>query len=150
MKIDDRVEERVRAAFSGVVGKDAEAMQEALRPLDQNESRLAVTYATLVCGYITRHIFDNVLSEDRLRALAADVVTTVREWVDLGSVESVASFLKEASSADPDYSAMTEEDLVGYSFVIGGYLLSRYRPEGMRWFEYLDKIWNEAEAANGS
>lgn len=150
MVIDEAVEKRVREAFSGVVGRNAERMKEALRPLDQQGSRLAVTYAVLVCGYVVRDVLDNDLSEEGLRAFAEDIVAEEHDWANLGSVDSVASFLKEASSADPDFSKTSEEDLVGYSFVIGGYLLSRYRPEGKRWFEYLDDIWNDAVAADGS
>lgn len=37
--------------------------------------------------------------------------------------------------------------MAGHAFVVGGYLVARYRHDGQHWYDYLDDIWNTAVAA---
>jgi hypothetical protein len=146
MKIDDAIEDRVRTAFSAVLDHDPGALKTALGRLDSDDLATAVSYAIHVCGYVVVDVFNGALSDAGVAELAQYVVNDSREWVELGDAAAVAAFLRAAAAGDPRFPGVPAEDVAGHAFVIGGYLLSRFRHEGQRWFEYLDDIWNSTQA----
>jgi hypothetical protein len=148
MHIDERIERHVREAFSNVVGRDRDGLLGTLRPLSPADLQTAVNYAMYACGYVVMDVLEGELSEDGLAELARDTVEGTRDWMDLGDPGAIASFLRAAASGDPAFRSVPEEDVAGHAFVVGGYLLSRYRHEGQRWFEYLDDAWNDAVASD--
>lgn len=147
MRIDERIEGQVRKAFSAVVGKDGDEMVAAIRDLGEDDAQAAVGYALFVVGYIVNDAFPNGPTEPDLRSIADDVITGVSDWVRIGTVDTVATFLRAAGAGDTTFRGITQDDLPGTAFVCGGYLLARYRREDQRWWEYLNEIWAAAEAA---
>jgi len=145
MRIDERIEEQVRKAFSAVVGKDGDEMVAAVSELTEDDAQTALGYALFVVGYIVNEAFPDGPSESDLRSMADDIVSGVSEWVNIGSVDSVAALLGAAGSGDTTFDGITQDDLPGMAFVTGGYLLARYRLKDQRWWEYLNEIWARAE-----
>lgn len=147
MRVDERIEEHVRRAFSAVVGKDGDGMVAAIRDLGEEDAKTAVGYAVFVVGYIVNNAFPDGPNQADLRSMAEDVITGVADWVKVGTVDVVAAFLGSAATGATTFEGIAQEDLPGMAFVCGGYLLARYRLKKQRWFEYLDEIWNAAETA---
>lgn len=150
MRVDDHIEDAVRSAFAAAVDKDADGIPLALRSLSEDQSTAAVAYAAYVVGYVTRDLLGADLGEDSIRELANDLIKDVSAWFNLGDGDSVAAYLLACANGDTQFSGTDPKDVALYGFVVGGHLLSRYRPEGTRWFEYLDSTWNAAEAAPDS
>ena len=147
MRIDKVIERRVREAFAAVIGHDESDLRAHLRVLSERELQVALVYATFVTGYVVSDVFEGAPDDAELTEMAEDAVQGTKDWIDLGGIESVVAFLKAATAGNADFPGVPGEDIAGYAFVIGGYLLSRYRREGQRWYEYLDDIWNAAQAA---
>lgn len=148
MQIDEAIEERVRTAFGAVIGEKPAELKAVLVRFTPGELQTAVSYAAYVCAYIVADVLDGELPEDGLEVMAQQVVEDNKSWVDLGEVATVVSFLKASATSDASFPGVPDEDVAGNSFVIAASLLSRFRPEGQRWFEYLDGIWNSAQAAD--
>jgi hypothetical protein len=146
MQIDDAIEDRVRTAFSAAIDHNSSDLKAALGRFNAKDFKIATSYAIYVCGYVVTDVFNSKPSDEGIAELSEYIVNDNKSWVDLGSPTAIANFLKAASTGDVAFPGVPEEDVVGHSFVIGGYLLSRFRPEGQRWFEYLDGIWNAAQA----
>lgn len=143
MKIEDNVEDAVRNAFTAVVDKNADGIGTALRPLSADKATTAVGYAAFVVGYVVRDVLNDKVTKPELNEFAADIAADLRTWYPHGT--DVAALLTACVSGDP--SGISEDAAVDV-FAVGGHLLSRYRPENTRWFEYLDAIWDAAEAAS--
>jgi hypothetical protein len=148
MRIDEAIEQEVREAFSAVIGRDAADLKAALAKLGGPDFSTAVSYALYVIGYVALDVLDGELPEDGVAEMARDAVTGTKEWIDLGTPEAIAALITSAAKADVNVPGVPSEDVPGHAFVVGGYVLSRYRPDGKRWFEYLDDIWNAAVATD--
>lgn len=146
MEIDEAIEDHVRTAFSAAIGHNPNDLKAALGQIDARDFPVAVSYAIYVCGYIVSDVFNGERRDTGIAEMAEYVVADNKEWVDLGSAATVAEFLKAAAAGDMTSAAVAGDEVAGQSFVIGGYLLSRFRHAGQRWFEYLDDIWNGHQA----
>jgi len=147
MQIDEDVEHKVREIYSAVVGRDTQELDAKLRGLaaDGVETvTTALNYTMYVCGYVVLDLMGNGPSEEGLTELAQDTKEGTQDWIDVGTPEQIAALLRAAAKMDfaPE---VPREDLLGHLCVIGGFLLSRYRHEGQRWFEFLDDAWNVAD-----
>jgi hypothetical protein len=147
MQIDENIERHVRAAFSAVIGQKPDDLKAALKGLSPADLQTGVTYAIYVCGYVVLEVLDGEVVEDGIAELARDIVEGNKIWTDLDDVSVIASFLKAAAAGNINFPGVPEEDAAGLAFVAGGYLLTRYRHDGQRWFEHLDDVWNAALAA---
>lgn len=146
MQIDQAVEAKVREAFSRVIAQDRKGMITALDGLSERDTATALSYAVIVCGYIANNVYPDGVTTETSKELAASAVADLAGWVDLGSKETVGRFLEAAAKGDTTFTGFPKEDLLGHAFVVGGYLLATCRDEGQEWYEYLDEIWNTAEA----
>lgn len=147
MRIDERIEESVRKAFSAVVAKDGDTMVKTILALGEKDAETAVRYALYVVGYVVNNAHPHGATNADLRAMASDLADGVADWVNVGDTDTVASFLRSAASGDTTFEGIPAEDVPGTAFVCGGYLLARYRLEDQRWWEYLNEVWEAAEAA---
>jgi hypothetical protein len=146
MRIDERVEARVRESYSAVVGRDADRMVAAFEGLDPAGSVQAIQLGVFVVGFIMKDCFHDGPTEADVREVAHEVIDAVKDWIDLGEADEVATFLLSASRADMIFPGVPKEDVVGLTFVCGGYLLASRSRETQRWYEYLDEIWGVLEA----
>lgn len=147
MQIDERVEARVREAFSAAIGGDGDQMVTALQGLDENDAIRAVQLGLYVVGFVMKHAFGPSPSAADAEETAREVIDRTSSWVDLGTPAEVAAYLLSAARGDVAFPGVPKEDLIGLTFVCGGYLLATRRLEDQRWYEYLDQIWAALEAA---
>jgi hypothetical protein len=147
MKIDERVEGRLRVAYSAAIGKDADQISEALAGITKDETAKFIGLGIFVCGFIVKDVLREELDDDRLLALARDIVKDEADWMDLGDPAVVAAFLKAAATGDHQLAGLDGEDITGLAIVCGAHLLAHYRLGEQRWFQYLDEIWAALEAA---
>src|SRR5690349_4920120 len=127
MQIDDAVEDHVRTAFGAAIDHNPSGLKAALSPLSADDLKTATSYAIYACGYIVLDVFNAQPSGEGIAEMAAYIVDDNKDWVDLGDPAVVAKFLKATTTGDVTFPGVAEEDVVGHSFVIGGYLLSRFR-----------------------
>lgn len=142
--LEQRIEEQVREAFSGVVGSDGDRMVGAIQSLDEEDARKAVGLALYVCGHIVNDIYPDGATEAELQELAQAIVTEESDWVDVGDAATIAKFLGEvAKGQDP---SISQSELAGTAFVCGGHLLASFSNEDQKWWEYLNEIEDTIEA----
>jgi hypothetical protein len=146
MDIDQRIESHVRKAYSRVVGRDGDGMIAALADLDDTDWQMAVWLGVFVCGFIVKDVFPDGPTDDELRGLAQGIIDAESDWVDLGPVDQVATYLRAAADGDPTLAGLPRKDVIGLTFVCGGHLLATHRLKDQNWWEYLDEIWAALEA----
>lgn len=147
MRVDDGVEKRLREAYSGAIGKDADRISRTLVGITNEETVTFVGLGLYVAGFIVNDIYPDGPTDDDVRELAAQIIEGESGWMDLGDDDTVARFLKAAATGDTTLGGLGGDDLMGHAIVCGGHLLSHYRLAGQRWYQYLDEIWAIAEAA---
>lgn len=146
MRIDARIEDPLRNAFAAVVDREPSGIEPALEVLDEEQSSAVLNYAVFVVGYVMHDVFGEDTDSEAAEVMAERLIPRVSDWSGVGDYAQVAAFLAACSTGDGEFAGVDPENVAGYSLIIGGNLLSRHRPEGMRWFEYLDQIWNYAES----
>lgn len=147
MPVDQRAEERLRAAFSGAVGRKPEKISAALAGVPQSKSQAVIGLALYVVGSVINDATGAAATDDAVRDIAEQLVTGESDWIDVGDIDTVVRFLKAASAGDiTAVNRLDTEDLVGLSVVAGAHLLAHYRKEDQRWYQYLDEILNNYEA----
>jgi hypothetical protein len=147
MRIDERVEARVRESFGAVLDRDGNRMTAAFEGLDESDSELAIRLGVYVVGFVMNDAFREGPAAADAHATARDIIESEGSWVDVGTPDEVANFLLSAARSDITFPGVPKEDLVGLTFVCGAYLLGTRRLESQQWFEYLDQIWAVLEAA---
>lgn len=146
MRIDERIEECVREAFAAAIAKEGDRMVAALKPLSEEDARTGIGYAVFVCGHVINALFPDGPTHDDLLAMAQRVVDSERGWVNLGEAGNVANFLGAAAQGDTTFPDVNKEDVIGYAFVCGAYLLTSYRRDGQTWWTHLDEVWEAAQS----
>lgn len=146
MKIDERIEECVREAFAAAIAKEGDRMVGALKPLSEQDARTSIGYAVFVCGHVTGALFLEGPTQDDLVTMAQRIIDSEGDWVNLGDAENVAHFLGAAARGDTSFPNVKRDDIIGYAFVCGAYLLTSYRRDGQTWWTHLDEVWEAAQA----
>lgn len=144
MKIDPEIEDPLRNCFAAVVDQDAGGLVAPLEALTEEQARQAGTYAMFVVNFVMHDVYDDPDS-DAAGLMAKEAVADISKWMELGPEAEASAFLLACANWDASFPGVEADRVAVYAFVLGGYLLSHFRPEGMRWFEYLDMIWNFAE-----
>jgi hypothetical protein len=147
MQIDPRIEEQVREAYRGVIAEDGDRMVAVFRDLSEDDARTAVAYGVFVAGYIVNDVFRDGATEAELRELATKIIASESDWINLGRPDTVARLLAAASKGDTTFPGVPPEDVIGHTFVSGGYLLGVYRRKDQHWWDYLNEIWEALLAA---
>ena len=147
MEIDPRIEEHVREAYRGVIARDGDRMVAAFRDLNAEDSAKAVAYGVFVLGYIVNDVFRDGASDTDLQTLAAKIIKSESDWINLNSADNLARVLRSAAVADVTFPGVPRGDVIGHVFAAGGYLLGVYRRADEEWWNYLDEIWAALLAA---
>src|SRR5262249_5590323 len=114
--------------------------------LGDKDFRRCVGYGLLVVRCAVFDIYPSGPTDENLRELAKKIVEKEADWVDLGDVERTARFLGAVAQDDPSFGGLDPDELMLLTFVCGGHLLSRYRLEDQRWWDYLNEIWDKVLA----
>jgi hypothetical protein len=146
MQIDARIEEYVREAYRGVAAEDGDRMVAAFEGLSQQDAARVLGYGLFVVGYILREVLRKGPTEEDFDVIAGRAIETVSSWIDLGPKNELVALMRAASKGEMKICGVPGDDLVGFIFVLGGYLLQVYRLPNQHWYEYLDEIWSHAQA----
>jgi hypothetical protein len=142
MDMNDSVETRLRESYGAAISKDPDRMSRAVDDIAPQESATLVDVGLYVSGYIVNDIYWDGLSDDNTRELAAKIVAEESDWIDVGDADTIVRFLNAAVTGDATTVAgLGGENLTRLVVVCGGHLLAYHRPDGQRWYEYLDEIW---------
>jgi hypothetical protein len=151
MRLDEQVEARLRKAYSAAIAKKADDVTAALAGITNEQSITMIGLGLYVAGYIVNDIHRDGVTDEKVRALATEIVNGESDWMDLGEVEPVARFLRAAAQGDVEtITRLGPEDATGLVIVAGAHLLAYYRQEGERWHSYLDAILDNYEAAEAT
>jgi hypothetical protein len=147
MRVDERIEPRLREAYSAVIAKDADRVSAALQGMTAEDTTTFLGLGLFVCGFIVNDIYKESATDENVRELAGKIIAKQSDWMDVGEPEVVTAFLKAAASGDTRLAGLGGEDITGLTIICGGHLLGYYRLNDQRWYEYLDEIWAALEAA---
>ncbi|GAA5198430.1 hypothetical protein GCM10023322_71840 [Rugosimonospora acidiphila] len=144
MPINSQVEERLRKAYSGAIAKDPDAVAGALDGISKEDTASLITMGLYVSGFVANDIYRDGPTDEDFRELASKISEKESDWIDLDRA-SVAEFLKVAVTGDVTLGGLGGEDVTGLAVVCGAHLLSYYRLDDQRWYQYLDEIWDSYE-----
>ena len=146
--MDQQAEESLRAAFSGAIGRNPEAISAALAGVPRGRSEEVIGLALYVIGSVVNEATGGGLTDATVRDIAEQLVSGESDWIHVGDVGTVTRFLTAAATGDiTAVNQLDTGDLVGLSVVAGAHLLAHYRDEGQRWYQYLDEILDGFETA---
>lgn len=145
MRIDERIEDHVRNAFSAVIARDGRKMVDALRGLDETDSRIALGLALYVCGFVVNDVYRDGATEHEVRELAEQITRSEANWVTLDPDE-VTTLLTAAATGDGTFGGLARKDVPALAFISGGHLVGAFSHDDQPWYEYLDEIWAAFEA----
>jgi hypothetical protein len=145
MRIDERVEGRLRECYSGAIAKDSDRISAALAGITKDDTTRLLGLGLFVVGFVVKDVLREDLTDERIRELAEKIVTKQADWMELGDPSEVAAFLKAAATGDRQLAGLGGEDITGLVIICGAHLLNYYRLDGQRWFQYLDEIWANLE-----
>jgi hypothetical protein len=146
MRIDERIEQRVRDAFGAVANRDGAGMAAAPQGLSNEDVATALSYGLFVVGFILNDVLREGPTDEDYEVIAGRAIDAASGWIDLGDRAAVVALLRAAAKGDPSVPGVSPEDVLGHTFVLGGYLLQAYRLDNQHWWEYLDDIWAQLEA----
>jgi hypothetical protein len=146
MQIDEQIEEHVREAYRGVAAEDGARIARAFEGLSPDDAATTLGYGLFVMGFVINDVLRKGATDADLDGIAQRAIETVSGWVDLGDKAAVVALLSAASKGDGSVPGVPPEDVLGNTFVLGGYLLQAYRLDSQHWWEYLDDIWAQAQA----
>lgn len=146
MKIDEKIEERVREALAACVGEDLRRFDAALDGLTGTQGPVAWSYALYAAGTVLNTILPSGVTEKDLDEISQEAIDAL-PWYDLGGSDQVKALLRSAAAGDPTLRSVDPDKAVVMTFVLASYLLQAYRPDGQEWWDYLDAIWNAAEVS---
>jgi hypothetical protein len=147
MPVNSQVEERMRKAYSGAVAKDSDIVARALDGISKADTGTLIAMGLYVVGFIANDIYRDGPTDEEYQELAVKISDKESDWIDLNR-DSVAGFLKVAATGDATLGGLDGEDLTGLAIVCGAHLLSYYRLDDQRWYQYLDEIWDSYEQAS--
>jgi hypothetical protein len=140
MELDDSVEKRLREAYCGAISKDPDRISRALDGITPQETATFVDLGLYVSGYIVNEIFQHSPTDDNVRELADRIGARESDWTQTGDADTIVRFLDAAVTGDTTRVGLGAADLTRLVIVCGGHLLAYHRPDGQRWYEYLDEI----------
>jgi hypothetical protein len=142
MKIDERIEEHVREAFSAAIGRDGDRLVAALDGLDERDSQTALALGLAVCEFVLNDAFGAEPTPAELSTEAEEMRGDLPELLSLDSREQIAAFLGTVARGDTAMAGLDAARIVWLTFVCGGYLLGTRSLDDQKWWEYLNEIWD--------
>lgn len=147
MRIDERVEPRVREALAAVVKRDPTRFEAAMAEFDRTNSvQQGVQLATAVVLAVVMDAFGGKPTGDQVVQLAV-ALAGLEQWMQ-PTAEEISAYLNAVLKGQPATDALTGDQVVVLSFLTAGSLLASRSEaaDGKRWFNYLDRIEAAIEA----
>lgn len=149
MKIDKKVEPAVREAFAASVAEEPERFETAFEVIaDRGDdfARRALSLAIAIDASALFNLHEGLWpDEEQARKLAHDFMES-ETWARVPE-EDAATFLTALSDPASLPTALPLGDLAWTSYVMGGWLLAAFLPEGRDWTDFLDDILDKLEDA---
>jgi hypothetical protein len=149
MKIDKSVEVAVREAFAAAVAQEPERFEAALAALSAGGDTFAgeaVDLALAVDATALFTVHGGQWPDGEQVSAVAQSFSESEQWAQV-EPDVAVKFLTALANQTPVLDVLALEDVVGTVFVVGGWLLSGYLPEGKDWTDYLDEILAGLESA---
>ena len=148
LRIDEQVEPVVREAFAGAVVGDPGRFDRAFDAVAARGAAFAQHGALLAATVDAAALFilhgEQMPGDEQLRYLALQF-EEAQAWA--GIPPGVAlTFLTALASGTPVVDVLPLERVAEMAFVMGGWLLSAFLPEGGEWTDFLDHILDSLEA----
>jgi hypothetical protein len=149
VKIDNEVEPVVREAFASSVAAEPDRFNNALENLGSRGdqfAREALRLALSIDAAALYVIHDGQRpNSEQLQSLAQDFTKT-ETWVDIAP-EVPIKFLTALAEGTSVFEVLPPDDVADVTFVMGGWLLAAFLPDGKDWTDFLDEILDALEAA---
>lgn len=146
MKIDERVEPHVRTAIDAAVKRNFEKLDAALRAFpDDDAVRKAVELTLVVISFVMYDVHDGKPSAEQIRAVAGKLAE-MEAWAE-PTADEVDTFLGKLLNGQQFVPEVPAESIIILSFVVAANLLSSFRNQDERWWDYLDRAESVIEAA---
>jgi hypothetical protein len=148
VKVDARVEPLVREGLAAAISQDGDRFAEAVKDIADRgdeffQEAVALTLAICAGTLITLH--NGQRPGDEQLVYLARTVTGDEEWAGLEEPKTL-TFLTALADRQAVDEKMSVTDMTTLGFVVGGWLLAGFLPEGKEWEELLDEVetWLEA------
>lgn len=146
MRIDNRIEKRVREVFAAVITQDIGRMESAIRSFPNDK---ALTEGVRLAAAIGLYVLGDILgpgpSEDTLLQIARQIAAS-EGWADI-KADEVMSYLTAALARISFQEVLPADRFAVLTYVIAGCLVSFFHRPEEKWWEFLDRAEAGLEAA---
>lgn len=148
MAIDPKVEEPLRAMLGHAMRHELDDLLDQVRSVDDAAYAECLKLCVVAAGYIVVDVAGRWPVDADLREGARIAAgSAIRLPVTEGEIYTFLS--RSVFGFEAIDTAFAEPlQVVQVPLFATASLLSKFRPESLRWFEYLDQIWNAYEAAD--
>jgi hypothetical protein len=148
VKVDAQVEPLVREGLRAAISQDGDQFAGAVKDIADRGDEFfheAVTLTLAICAGTLITIHEGQRPGDEQLAYLARTVTGDEVWAGLEE-PTVLTFLTALADRQPIDDKMSVTEMTTHGFVVGGWLLAGFLPEGKEWEELLDEVetWLEA------
>jgi hypothetical protein len=145
MPIDPKVEEPTRQMLAHAIKHELEELSGVIQAAGEKTFPAAIDLCTFAAGYIVVDVCGRWPLEVDLREIARRAVQSVTR-LDISEDEFFA-FLSRVALGPELLDRVFPAERAGIIPVYAAAnLLLKFGPQEMSWFEYLDQIWDAAEA----
>jgi hypothetical protein len=149
MRINEQVEPLVREIFAASISAQPDRFEAAGTAI-QNQGDLAFTEALNLAEAVCAIAFVVIHQGQRPDKARLDLLTGVFVESEAWAAPSLAdtlAFLTSLANQTPASEGLSLEEYTLLVFVLGGWLLAGFLPEGKRWYTFLDEILSQLEAS---
>jgi hypothetical protein len=151
MKIDRDVENAVRKAYGAAVAGKDDRLDAALKNIaDRGDdfAGRALELAVVIDAAALHAIHEGRPDEEQINALLKHFAET-ESWAGI-DLPVARRFLVALADHTPVRELVSVVELSDVCYVMGGWLLSSFLPEGKKWTEFLDEIEDALESVEES
>jgi hypothetical protein len=148
VKIDKKVEPAVREALASSVAGERERFDTATTTIAQSgddfvNRALALVFAIDATALYSIH--DGQRPSDEQLDFLSREFTRQEDWTDVDAVTAL-TYLTALADTRPPLDALSLPDVFFTSFAVGGWLLSAFVPNDLKWTDFLDTILDKIES----
>jgi hypothetical protein len=147
MKVNRKVERAVRKTLGAAVAGEFERFTAALLEITTTKNDLTSKALDLAIAIDTSALFSLHHGEPpdprQLRRLVREFVAS-ESWSQIDT-DTVRTCLAALADQQSPLATLPTHEVLPAAFVIGGWLLSAFIPDGMEWTDFLDGVLDQLE-----
>jgi hypothetical protein len=146
MVIDPKAERPTRTMLGHAIRHELDELADVIRAIGDEGFTASIPLCVFASAYVAIDVGGRWPTEARLREIAGRAAKSVTH-LDISEQQVHEYLSRVALGSEPINEVFSIEEIGTIPLFTTAMLLLKFGPEGKEWWEYLDQIWDAAEAA---